>query len=94
MPLLISGSLISPIDNRTYKPLPNAFVYVDDDGLIKGIHQIAPLSDVPIAEKAFLRSVGHSGHLEKLHLTKGEFLIPGFVDTHTVRGFDLWSNPV
>jgi len=83
MPLLISGSLISPIDERSYESLPDALVYVGDDGLIKAIHQIASPSDTPITEETFLTNVGHSGELQKLHLTKGEFLIPGFVDTHT-----------
>lgn len=94
MPLLISGSLISPTDERSYESLPNAFIYVGDDGLIKAIHQIAPTGDTPTTEEAFLTNVGHSGELEKLHLTKGEFLIPGFVDTHTVRppfGYQIFS---
>lgn len=94
MPLLISGSLISPIDKRSYDPIPNAFVYVGSDGLIKAIDQIAPLDDTPITEDAFLKKVGHTGELERLHLTKGEFLIPGFVDTHTVRVLDYHSNPI
>jgi cytosine/adenosine deaminase-related metal-dependent hydrolase len=95
MPLLISGSLISPIDKRSYEALPNAFVYVGDDGLIKAIHQITPLDGTPITEESFLRKLGHGGDLERLHLTKGEFLIPGFVDTHTVRLLDDYpSNPI
>jgi hypothetical protein len=90
MPLLISGSIISPIDKLHYKRLPNAFVYVADDGLIKAIHQLTP-TDAPMTEEAFLRKVDHRGELEKLHLAKGEFLIPGLIDTHTVRALDRQS---
>jgi hypothetical protein len=87
MPLLVSGSIISPIDKRHYDALPNALIYVTDDGVIRAIHQLKP-AGAPITEKevdAFLGTVNHHGKLEKLHLEKGEFLIPGLIDTHTVR---------
>lgn len=87
MPLLISGSVISPVDKLNYESLPNAFVYVGDDGVIKAIHQTWP-GGASMTEEVFLRKVGHRGGLEKLRLAKGEFLIPGFIDTHTVRVLD------
>lgn len=82
MPLLVRGSFISPIDKRDYDPVPNAFIYVADDGLIKAIQRNAP--GAPITEETFLKAVGHNGELEKLYLERGEFLIPGFIDTHIV----------
>ena len=82
MPLLISGALVSPVDRRSYKAFTNALLYVGEDGVIKAIKQIEPVgADVD----AFLNEVGHSGELERLDLARGEFLIPGFIDTHTVR---------
>jgi len=87
MPLLIIGALISPVDQRSYDVLPSAFLYVGQDGLIKAIQQIVPPS-APITSEAidaFLETVSHSGELEILTLARGEFLIPGFIDTHTVR---------
>ena len=86
MPLLIIGALISPVDQRSYDVLPNAFLYVGQDGLIKAIRQIMPASTPATSEDidAFLEAVGHSGEFEILRLTRGEFLIPGFIDTHTV----------
>ena len=87
MALLITGALLSPIDQRSYKVIPGARIYVGHDGVIKAIDDtaagVAPTT--PAATDAFLDAVGHTGHLERLHLARGEFLIPGFIDTHTVR---------
>ena len=96
MALLISGALVSPVDQRSYKALTNALLYVGEDGVIKAIKQVelAEAGDVD----AFLKEVGHSGELERLDLARGEFLIPGFIDTHTVRVLHhrtraMWLNP-
>lgn len=87
MPLLISGALISPVDQRSYRTLTNALLYVGEDGVIKAIKQIEPAGArvTPGDVNVFLEEVGHSGELERLDLARGEFLIPGFIDTHTVR---------
>ena len=93
MPLLVFGSIISPIDKHSYDTLPNAVIYVTDDGVIRAIHQFKP-AGAPIAEKevdALLEAVGHRGKVERVHLEKGEFLIPGLIDTHTVRSLDYHS---
>jgi len=89
MSLLITGATISPIDQRSYKVLPNALIYVGKDGLIKAIQEIVPTGapTAPGDVETFLKEIGHCGELEMLHLTRGEFLIPGFIDTHTVRVF-------
>ena len=86
LPLLISGALISPVDQRSYRILTNALLYVGEDGLVKAIKQVEPPGAPVSAEHVdtFLESVGHSGALERLDLARGEFLIPGFIDTHTV----------
>ena len=94
LPLLVSGSFISPIDKCNYLPVPKALIWVGDDGLIKCIDEIQPGNDAAAAEAVFLKKVGHSGEYEKLQLVKGEFLIPGFVDTHTVRVLDSHSNSI
>lgn len=87
MALLITGALVSPIDRRSCKVIPSARIYVGHDGIIKAIDEIpvgvAPTT--PATPDAFLEAVGHTGDLERLHLARGEFLIPGFIDTHTVR---------
>lgn len=90
MPLLVRGSLISPTDKLNYDPIPHALIYVGDDGIIKSIKQIAP-ADALETEDAFLAAVGHHGKCEKLKLARGEFLIPGFVDTHCVRALGYYS---
>jgi cytosine/adenosine deaminase-related metal-dependent hydrolase len=100
MPLLISGTLVSPVDRRSYKALINALLYVDEDGIIKAIKQIEP-AGTPVAAgdvDAVLEEVGHTGELERLDLARGEFLIPGFIDTHTVRvlcyhTWVMWLSP-
>lgn len=87
MPLLITGAVISPIDQRSYNVFPNALIYVGKDGVIEAIQETVQVGaqTAPGDIEAFLQDVGHSGELEMLHLTRGEFLIPGFIDTHTVR---------
>ena len=100
MPLLITGSVLSPVDQRSYKTVSNALLYVGEDGLIKAIRQIASADGrtAPGEVNALLEEVGHRGELERLDLTRGEFLIPGFVDTHTVRvhrrhAWVVWLSP-
>ena len=83
MALLISGALISPVDQRSYTAFTNALLYVGKDGVIKAIKQVEPAGAGDV--DGFLEEVGHSGELERLDLARGEFLIPGFIDTHTVR---------
>ena len=84
MPLLISGAIVSPVDRRSYDALTRAFLYVGEDGVIKAIKRISPAAAAGDVD-AFLAEVGHCGELERLDLARGEFVIPGFVDTHTVR---------
>ena len=84
MPLLIRGSVVTPVNNRRYEALPDTYTYVTNDGIIRAVQGLKP--DVePLTEEEFLRNVGHNGGIEILRLKKGEFLIPGFIDTHTVR---------
>lgn len=84
MPLLISGAIVSPVDRRSYHALTRAFLYVGEDGVIKAIKRISPAAAAGDVD-AFLAEVGHCGELERLDLARGEFVIPGFIDTHTVR---------
>ena len=83
MPLLVCGSIITPVDKHSYSARPNAYTYVNDDGIIEAILELTP--GIEPSTQEFLRSIGYSGEIEVLRLAKGEFLIPGFIDTHIVR---------
>ena len=93
MPLLIRGSVVTPVNNRRYEVLPDTYTYVTSDGIIRAVQELRPGVE-PLTEEEFLRNVGHNGELEILRLKKGEFLIPGFVDTHTVRVPDRHSDTI
>lgn len=97
MPLLICGSIITPVDKYSYSARPNAYTYVNDDGIIEAILELTP--GIEPSTHEFLRSIGYSGEIEVLRLAKGEFLIPGFIDTHIVcslgrRSCTAFANPL
>lgn len=93
MPLLISGSLISPVNLTSYKSVTRALVYVDDKGIIKFIGEHEPA--VPIEELAIQLFLDQhklsKDSVEIIRLEKGQFIIPGFIDTHTVRVYSWVS---
>lgn len=86
MPLLIFGSLISPVTLTSYKALTRALVYVDDKGIIQFIEEQHQTVSNQEAIQSFLDQHKLSkDNIQIIQLERGQFLIPGFIDTHTVR---------
>lgn len=83
LPVVYYGALVEPVDLRTFRALPRALVAVSPaSGDIEWVEDEVPahaLQDV-------LAKHGVEG-AEIVELRRGEFLMPGFVDTHTVS----WS---
>jgi hypothetical protein len=91
MQLLICGSLISPVTLSSYRALVNALIYVNDRGIIEYVRECDLVSS-ELAIQSFLYTANipsHSIHI--IRLKRGEFLVPGFVDTHTVS---IWQHTV
>jgi guanine deaminase len=77
--LLFHGALITPHNPYLIKYLPQALIYIEN-GIIQWIEEDMP-NDARV--EAVLTRCG----LQKVTVVKlqrGEFLLPGFVDTHTV----------
>ncbi|KAF8513533.1 hypothetical protein JB92DRAFT_2721118 [Gautieria morchelliformis] len=75
---IFHGALITPQDPYVIKYLPHALICIED-GIIQWIEE-----DIPT--DAHVEAVLSARGLQKLNLVKlqrGEFLLPGFVDTHT-----------
>ena len=83
MPRLFYGALITPDALTTYRALPHALLCVADDGEIAWREDDVPagaLLDV-LAKRGL---AADDPNVYFVELGMGEFLVPGFVDTHTV----------
>lgn len=74
------GPLLSPLSLTAYAALPRALVCVSSDGDIAW-----RLDDVAPYDLQLALSTHGAEDAELVELRRGEFLLPGFVDTHTVR---------
>jgi guanine deaminase len=78
LPTIFYGALVTPRSLTAYAALPSALLAVDADGDIAWL-----VEDVsPHALQDELAARGCDG-ADVVALRRGEFLIPGFVDTHT-----------
>jgi len=74
------GAVINPVSLTSYSALPRCLLAVDDSGNIEWIVdnvEAHALQEV-LAAKGYVDA-------EVFALKDGEFLTPGFIDTHTVR---------
>ncbi|EPQ58278.1 guanine deaminase [Gloeophyllum trabeum ATCC 11539] len=74
------GALVNPLDLHSYQALPHALLCVDPYGDIAWIEPHVPdalVQDV-MARKGLV-----GDDVQVVQLKKGEFLMPGFIDTHT-----------
>lgn len=74
------GPLVTPLSLTEYAALPRALVCVSSDGDIAW-----RLDDVAPYDFQLALSTHGAADAELIELRRGEFLLPGFVDTHTVR---------
>jgi guanine deaminase len=89
MALLIYGSLISPDTLTSYKALTSAICYVNNRGIIE-IVKIVEEYDSTVTKDEIVTKFLNQYNLSEssvdiIQLEKGQFLIPGLIDTHTVR---------
>jgi guanine deaminase len=81
IPNIFYGPVINPVSLTSFNTLPHCLLSIDPSGKIEWMidnvdkHQIQET----LASKAAALS-----NVNIIHLKDGEFLIPGFIDTHTV----------
>jgi guanine deaminase len=73
------GALVNPVDLTSHQALPRAALAVSDKGEIAWIEEDVESSSLQnvLAAHGWLNA-------DVVELRLGEFLLPGFVDTHTV----------
>lgn len=73
------GAIITPVTLETYSALPRALLSVDSSGVIDWV-----VEDVEPHE--LQNELARKGQIDSdvFEISEGEFLIPGFIDTHTV----------
>jgi guanine deaminase len=75
-PVAFHGTLIHSHSLDRLEILEDALLTVDADGVISALEKNVPKDDVA-------RALGAKGaNFDVQYLSRGEFLIPGFVDTH------------
>ncbi|KAH9952108.1 Metallo-dependent hydrolase [Amylocystis lapponica] len=80
MATIFYGALISPTSLSTYDALPHALLSVSHDtGEIEWLDEDVPASTVQDA----LARHGLVSEVDLVELKPGEFIMPGFIDTHT-----------
>ncbi|EMD38285.1 hypothetical protein CERSUDRAFT_113456 [Gelatoporia subvermispora B] len=73
------GAVISPTSLTTYLALPHALLSVSTAGEIEWLEHDVPASQL----QDVLARHGILSDVDLVEIRKGEFLMPGFVDTHT-----------
>lgn len=84
---ILHGALINPESLTTYALLPRALIAVDPNGNIAWIEEDVYHSDIQKAigrNIAQLRASSSNADILLTELEDGEFILPGFIDTHTV----------
>lgn len=80
LPTLYYGALVDPVDLRTFRALPRALLAVSPaTGDIAWVEDNVPAH----ALQEVMARRGVEG-AQVVEVRRGEFLMPGFVDTHTV----------
>lgn len=79
------GSVISPRTLDTFAAWPRALVAINPSGVIDWVEPDIERSRVQDVLKFRFKAARMSMvHVEYVELEDGEFIMPGFVDTHTV----------
>ena len=78
------GPVINPVSLTEYKVIPRCLLAIGPDGNI-----IWMLEDIP--SHLLLDTLARQGlvNIDIVALRDGEFIIPGFIDTHTVESGHL-----
>lgn len=79
LPIAFHGTVIHTLDLSTLEIMQNCLLIVDRDGKIEKIHTNVPEDQV----NHLISEAGHTPDVFPVkYLRRGEFLIPGFIDTH------------
>lgn len=74
------GAVVMSVDAKTWKTMPRCLLAVGSTGNIDWL--IEHVDNAKLAEA--LKQIGLPQHADVVKLQEGEFIIPGFIDTHTV----------
>lgn len=77
------GAVINPRTLTSYDALPNCLIAVSLVGEIEWMEE--DVIDTMVSEVLFRRNLADA---EVTTLNHGEFIMPGFIDTHTVSRFN------
>ena len=84
------GAVISPRTLTEYTRMPSAVVCVSKEtGLIEWIEQLHHQPKTFLQDVLEKHGIVDVKGIDVIELKRGEFLMPGFIDTHTVRTFSL-----
>lgn len=92
LPTIYHGAVINPQTLTSYDALPNCLLAVSPDGDVEWM-----VDDVDDSMVQEIMSQKGCLDAEVIDLKHGEFIIPGFIDTHTVSphfnsGWGMQSN--
>lgn len=76
---ILYGAVITPVDSRTWKALPMCLMEIGSTGNIDWI--LDYVEENQLEEALSQKGLATS---QVVYLKDGEFIIPGFIDTHTV----------
>lgn len=84
MSVLFYGGLITPETLTSYRALPKALLSVSrTTGVIEWVEDDVP--SYTLQETLAKHGLELNADVELIELKDGEFLMPGFIDTHTVN---------
>ena len=92
MTTIFYGALVTPISLTSYKALPHALLAVSKStGLIEWLEEDVASGELQdtLAKHGIFIAGEYQADFELIELQFGEFLLPGFIDTHTVSVW--WS---
>jgi guanine deaminase len=79
LPTLYYGAVVNPVDLTTFQALPRCLLAVGADGDIAWL--VEDVEEFSLQETMAARGCEGS---DVVAMKLGEFLLPGFIDTHTV----------
>ncbi len=91
MSTIFYGALINPVSLTSYDALPHAVLSVSrQTGNIDWVEKDVPASS--LQDVLAQHGVVDMSDVELVELKDGEFLMPGFIDTHTVSALRSWRD--
>lgn len=88
MSTVFYGGIVSPTTLTSYSAFPHGLLSVSrSTGVIEWIEEDVPESELQLvlAKHGYSSLGDYTNDIDIIELKHGEFLMPGFVDTHTVR---------